>query len=318
MIEGLVSTVIPVYNRPAMLREAVTSVLAQTWRPIEIIIVDDGSTDDTLQVADALRQQHPDEIRVIAQRNAGPGRARQTGLEAAQGEFVQFLDSDDLLLPEKFSMQVQGLRDDPPAGISFGKCHTRINGERLPSPAQRTGEPQRQLFPALLAEPLWPTLVPLYRHAVLREIGPWPDRKQLEDWQYDAQAGALRIPLHYVDAYIAETREHDEARLCRLWQQDIGAMKDRVAAYFKLHECALRAGVLQESPEMQRFSRSLFWMARTAGAQGLVHEAEQLFQLARATALHPGWDFRLFGWARRWLGWQRASRWAEALMGRRA
>ena len=68
MVEGLVSAIIPVYNRAAMLREAVASVLAQTYRPIEILIVNDGSTDDTARVADELGQMHPQEIRVILTR----------------------------------------------------------------------------------------------------------------------------------------------------------------------------------------------------------------------------------------------------------
>ena len=94
MIEGLVSTIIPVFNRAAMLREAVGSVLAQSWRPIEIVIVDDGSTDDTPRAAEALRAEHPDIIRVLHRRNQGPGAARQAGLESAAGEFVQFLKTE--------------------------------------------------------------------------------------------------------------------------------------------------------------------------------------------------------------------------------
>jgi glycosyltransferase involved in cell wall biosynthesis len=73
MIEGLVSTVIPVYNRAAMLQEAVDSVLAQTWQQLEIIIVDDGSTDDTPQACTRLQQAHPSVVRVHRQDNAGPG-----------------------------------------------------------------------------------------------------------------------------------------------------------------------------------------------------------------------------------------------------
>jgi len=77
MIESQVSTVIPVYNRGEMLGEAVASVLTQTYRPIEIVIVDNGSTDVTPQVAEALAKQHPVVIRVLHQRNAGPGRDRR-------------------------------------------------------------------------------------------------------------------------------------------------------------------------------------------------------------------------------------------------
>ncbi len=316
MIAGLVSTVIPVYNRAVMLREAVDSVLAQTWRPIEIIIVDDGSTDDTLKVEDEIRAQHPEIVRVLRQANAGPGTARQLGLDAAQGEFVQFLDSDDLLLPDKFALQIAGLRSDPDAGIAYGKSYSRSHGARMPHPAQRTGERFRTMFPALLQEPIWPTMTPLYRTDVLGKVGPWPSKRQLEDWEYDSQAAALGVKLHYVDAYLAETRDHHEPRLCHQWRSDPEAMRDRVSAYLAVLEHSKTAGVPLEAPEMQRFTRSLFWMARSAGARGLSVEACHLFELARSHSLGPRWDFRLFRFAVAIFGWQRSSRWAERFISR--
>src|SRR5947207_15526114 len=99
MIDSLVTTIIPVHNRPRLLGEAVASVLAQTYRPIEIIIVDDGSTDDTPAVVDAMAARHPSVVRAIHQPNAGPGAAREAGRRMARGEFIQYLDSDDGLLP---------------------------------------------------------------------------------------------------------------------------------------------------------------------------------------------------------------------------
>ena len=79
LVEGLVSTIIPVRDRPALLREAALSVLAQSYRPIEIIIVDDGSTDSTPAVASAMQCMYPREIRVARIPNGGPGAAREAG-----------------------------------------------------------------------------------------------------------------------------------------------------------------------------------------------------------------------------------------------
>jgi glycosyltransferase involved in cell wall biosynthesis len=313
VITDLVSTIIPVFNRGAMLREAVDSVLAQTWRPIEIIIVDDGSSDDTPQVMQHLQAQHPDIIRLLRQDNAGPGVARQNGLSLAQGEFVQFLDSDDLLLPEKFALQIGGLRSDPEAGIAYGKTWTNEQGVRLAEPAQGTGTRLRTLFPTLLEGPLWPTLTPLYRRSAIERIGPWPTARQLEDWQYDAQAAALGIPLHFVDAFVAETRNHAGERLCHLWQTDIKAMRERARAFLIVFTHAQRARIGRETPEMQRFVRSLFWMARTAGAQGLVAEADALFAIARTHATKAGWDYRITGLLVLLMGWRNASRLLEAI-----
>src|SRR3954466_561969 len=84
VIEGLISTIIPVFNRAAMLREAVGSALAQTWRPIEIIIVDDGSTDETPAAIRELASQHA-EIRGTHIENGGPGVAREAGRQLARG-----------------------------------------------------------------------------------------------------------------------------------------------------------------------------------------------------------------------------------------
>jgi glycosyltransferase involved in cell wall biosynthesis len=312
MTENLVSTVIPVYNRPSMLIDAVQSVLDQSWRPIEIIIVDDGSDDSTLDVAHDLASRNADVVRVSSQSNRGPGAARQAGYEMAHGEFIQFLDSDDLLLPAKFEIQVLGLRQDPDAGISYGKTHVEEGGVVLPRPAQRTGEKFRTLFPALLQEPVWPTLTPLYRRSTLEQIGPWPARRQLEDWVFDAQAAELGIKLHYCeDKYVAITRNHAGPRLCSLWLDDTDAMRDRVFAYETVLNHAQRAGLDLAGPDMQRFARSLFWMARTVGGAGLPIEAERLFTLARSISSGSQWDLKFFAGVRATLGWKLASRMAK-------
>lgn len=313
MIAGLVSTIIPVYNRAAMLREAVDSVLAQTWRPIEIIIVDDGSTDDTIAVEAELCQRNPGIVSVLRQGNAGPGAARQLGLEAANGEFIQFLDSDDLLLPKKFVLQIAGLRSDRDADIAYGKAYASTNGTRQPNPAHRTGERLRTLFPALLQEPIWPTMTPLYRHSALVTIGGWPIKRQLEDWEYDAQAAAAGLKLHYQDVFVAETRNHGEARLCHGWRTNDSALRDMAMAYVAVCGHAQRAGVERESPEMQRFARSLFLMARRTAARGMSTEAKQLIDLARGIALTAGWQLTAFELVASVVGWRATSRWAERL-----
>jgi glycosyltransferase involved in cell wall biosynthesis len=286
MTTGLVSVVIPVFNRASMLREAVASALAQTWRPIEIIIVDDGSTDDTLMAAQALRASHSETIRVLSRQNEGPGAARQAGLEAARGEFIQFLDSDDLLLPDKFSLQVAALRNDGEAGISYGKTYTNDHGVRAPTPAQRSDEQHRSIFPTLLNGRLWETSTPLYRRSAFDRIGPWPRKRQMEDWEFDAQAGAAGIKLHFCDSYLAEYRIHGEARLAHAWQVDERAMRDRLSAYHEIHRCAELAGVNPQGPEMQNFARTLFWLARTVGSRGYTTEAERLLILASSISAH--------------------------------
>jgi len=311
MIEDMVSTIIPVYNRSEMLREAVESVLTQTWRPVEIIIVDDGSTDDTAQAAEELKAKHPDNIRVLRQRNAGPGVARQLGFELSRGEFIQFLDSDDLLMPRKFELQVQGLRKDTEAGISYCYCLEQRGTGGEPVVTHGTELRHRYIFPAALKERIWPTLAPLYRRSVCEAIGPWSPRRILEDWDYDCRAGVLGVRLHYCEDVLALIRIHSGTHAGLEWQKDEHALRDYVGAYLDILAYAKAAEIPMQSLEMQSFVRSLFFMARTAGKHGLSREAQQLFASARSNAIDPGWDYRLFHIATTLVGWKWASHLAE-------
>src|SRR5262245_27889765 len=162
VVEKLVSTIIPVHNRPSLLREAVASVLAQTYPSIEIIIVDDGSTDETGREAEALVESHP-KVHVIHRENGGPGAARGTGRLAARGEFIQYLDSDDLLLPNKFALQVLGLRQNDDCAVSYGKTRFYRYGDPPAEVAwKRTGERIGVMFPSFLQSRWWGTSTPLY------------------------------------------------------------------------------------------------------------------------------------------------------------
>jgi glycosyltransferase involved in cell wall biosynthesis len=103
----LVSVIIPVYNGDRYLGAAIESVLAQTYRPIEVIVVDDGSTDRSGQVA----QQFP--VRYFKQPHSGPGATRNCGIAQAQGELLAFLDADDLWTPDKLVSQIATLTAQP-------------------------------------------------------------------------------------------------------------------------------------------------------------------------------------------------------------
>ena len=119
-----VSVIIPCFNRSAQLREAVESVLAQTYQDFEILIIDDGSTDDTRVSLENRFRGNP-KIRYFYKNHGGPGPARNLGLGHAVGEYVAFLDSDDLWLPEKLENQIRQLEEDPEAAMSFTDAFVR-------------------------------------------------------------------------------------------------------------------------------------------------------------------------------------------------
>jgi len=314
MIDGLVSTIIPVYNRAPMLREAVASVLAQTYRPIEIIIVDDGSTDDTARVADDLAAANAEEIRVIHQSNTGPGLAREAGRLAARGEFIQYLDSDDLLLPEKFARQVAGLRVRPECGIAYGKTRFVENGSVSEGAAwKRTGEEILLMFPSLLESRWWGTSTPLYRRELTDRAGPWADLCNEEDWEYDCRIAAQGVRLHFVADFVSEEREHRGDRLSAGGSKDPSKLKHRAHAHALILGHAQRAGIGEDAPEMRHFARELFLLSRQCGAAGLAEESKELFDHARDASgetRRNGWDFKLYGFLASIAGWERLGKMA--------
>ena len=312
IVPGLVSTIIPVHNRPALLREAVASVLAQTYRSIEIVVVDDGSTDDTPVAADALAAAYPDIISVLHQGNTGVGLAREAGRQAAKGEFVQYLDSDDVLLPEKFTLQVGGLRAEPQCGAAYGYTRYRHADGRLESqPWKGSGQRVDAMFPAFLKSRWWDTPTPLYRASVCDAAGPWTDLRLEEDWEYDCRIASLGTKLHFSEAYVAEVRDHDQGRLCRGEALDPARLRHRACAHGLIHAHATQAGIGPDVPEMQHFARELFLLARQCGAASLDAESRTLFQLAKSASGESragGIDFQLYRAAASILGWSLAGR----------
>jgi glycosyltransferase involved in cell wall biosynthesis len=179
-----VSVVIPTYNRSALVREAVDSVLAQTHPDVEVIVVDDGSTDDTPSVLAA----YGDRIRVICKENAGGTAARNTGLEAAGGEFVNVLDHDDLFRPDKIERQLRMFAARP--RVSVVHC----GFDRIDSAGalldRRPRLPEGDLTTLLQYGCYIWSGGPLIRASALREVGLFDESA----WSSDAELW-LRLAL---------------------------------------------------------------------------------------------------------------------------
>ncbi len=309
---GLVSIIVPVFNRAAMLAEAVASAEAQSYRPIEVILVDDGSTDGTGAACDEMACRNSVWIRSLHQTNAGPGAAREAGRRAARGEFLQYLDSDDWMHPRKLELQVEALRREPGAGVCY--CRTqelRIGGPVPDRPTLRTGEPINAIFPAFLAGRLWQTVTPLWRRSASDRIGPWTSLRIEEDMEYDARAGAEGVKPVWCPEWLAEHRHHDAPRASAGGTGEPAKLADRARAHELIYRHAVRAGVGSSVPEMQRYARELFLLARQCGAAGLGAEAEAMFRLARKASgpvRGRGADFRAYSAVAGVFGWERAGR----------
>lgn len=314
-IPGLVSVIIPVHNRPVVLQEAVRSALQQTYRPLEIIIVDDGSSDRTGLVADDLAKAHPGMIQVIHQGNGGPGVARQSGLEHSRGEYIQFLDSDDLLLPGKFAAQVSALQGQPECQICYGRSFEEDHSLQPPhrtGPIRATGTRQARLFPRLLVERWWTTSSPLYRRVLLDRIGPWQPWINEEDWEYDARAGATGAPLAWVPLDVSVRRLHmGDDHLSHGGTSDPRKLLERSRAQASILRSARQAGVAAQAKEMGQFARSAFLLCRQCGVAGVPEASRSLLHLAREASppgLARSLEYRLYGLLAATLGWCRAAR----------
>lgn len=177
--QGLVSVIVPTYNRAGMITDAMDSVFAQTFRPIELIVVDDGSTDSTAEVIKQWGEQHADdsqfELRFFGQQNRGAPVARNRGLIESRGEFIQFLDSDDVLLTEKINLAIKKFVENPQFDLVYSLWEFEdADGNRS----------RPQSLPDLVINPtaaeivtanLW-TPSPLYRREIISEAGPWDER----------------------------------------------------------------------------------------------------------------------------------------------
>lgn len=144
-MDGLVSVVIPAHNSGPYIVPALDSILAQKHRPVEILVVDDGSTDSTAQT---VRGYAP-EVRVIEQEQRGHPAARNVGIRAASGEFLGFLDHDDLWSPDKLELQLARFEHNPELDLVFGHIQNFLTPEMPPEERDLMAVPLRPL-PGLL------------------------------------------------------------------------------------------------------------------------------------------------------------------------
>jgi GT2 family glycosyltransferase len=189
----LVSVIIPTYNRGWCLNEAVESVFSQTYGRYELIVVDDGSEDDT-----GKRLSPYEDITVITQHNRGVSAARNRGIAVSKGDLIAFLDSDDLWLPEKLSAQVAFFQANPEALV----CQTQEtwirNGRRI-FPKNRHQKQSGLFFDRSLDLCLVsPSAVMMKKH-LFEEVGGFDEKlPACEDYDLWLRVG-VRIPIFLID-----------------------------------------------------------------------------------------------------------------------
>lgn len=321
--QGLVSIVIPVYNRPNLVREAIMCCLLQSYENIEIIIVDDGSTDITPLVLEDLRKKWGQSIVILVQANSGPGIARQSGTEVSKGEFIQYLDSDDLLIENKLSLQVGMLSEQIESDICYMISYQADYAYKPPllmGPMRSSGRKKDSLFPQLLNERWWTTSSPLYRKSLINKIDSWTSLKNEEDWVFDARAGSLGIKVCWVAREGSIRRINiSKDHLSHDGYIDKGKLRDRIYAKALIYSCAKNYGLRSQDKEMKSFSRECFFLARQTAVYGMNEETDIILRIAKQSGgslsfLKPSlFIFQLMG---QLLGWNNSTRIIRRLKGK--
>jgi glycosyltransferase involved in cell wall biosynthesis len=192
-----VSVVIPVFNAAALVASALRSVFAQTFADFEVILVDDGSEDR--EALDAALAEFSGRVRQIRQPNGGPAMARNTGIAAATGELVAFLDADDEWLPEKLARQVEYFGRYPQTGL----LHTAVvHGTRHGGACD--GPPRSAFCELYHTDFFINTLTVMMPRRVLEEVGGFDERREIhvEDWDLWLRTAA-RHPIGYLSTPLA-------------------------------------------------------------------------------------------------------------------
>ncbi len=301
MSAALVSIIIPSYNAGPWIKATIESALAQTWPTKEIIVVDDGSKDNSLTVASEFRSAG---VQVVAQANAGASAARNHGLRLARGEYIQFLDADDLMAPDKIARQMEIFARTPRAIVAaaWGRFENDPSIARfVPEENWRDSEPIEWLTLNYAGRGMMQPAAWLTPRALIDAAGPWDERLSLND---DGEYFTRVILRAETLRFCSEARVFYRSNLSGSLSRQRSARAWR-SALLSQELCISHLLAVEDSARTRRASADL--MQRLAfgawpDAPDVVARAEELVKLHGGSAERPGGGrvFQLlcaaFGW----------------------
>ena len=270
-----VSVLIPCYNAEQWIEQAIASALSQTYLPIEVIVVDDGSTDGSWQVI----QQFGDRIHAITQPNQGGNAARNRLLQISGGEWLQYLDADDYLLPTKLEQQIQCLASQPDADVIYSPSILEdwsVTGSRqeiLPIPVPH--DPWILLARWYLPQ----TGSPLWRKQAIASVGGWKvDQPCCQEHELYLRLLIAGKQFVYGDQAGSVYRQWSESTVCRQNQTETRrrrlAIIDQAESYLQTTEALTPAR--QHAINQSRFECArLIWLSDRRWAAGIVAQIRQ-------------------------------------------
>lgn len=279
----LVSAIIPTYNRSTILPRALESVLAQTRPPDEVIVVDDGSTDDTGEMLHArFAEAFGGRLRYVRQANGGVSSARNHGMRVARGDFLAFLDSDDTWLPDKTQRQADWLAAHPDYGVVLCDVERTDDALRRIDIFHR-----RDVIPADGWVLRWllhnPSLVPvsvMMRRAVFEDVGGFDERlRTAEDIEYHLRIAA-RWRIGVVDEVLASAvrGQHGLSATSSTYDDYVAVMEQAVAQ---------AQGAVEDSERWHALGAAYVRNARGMLIRSRWRDAMNLATKAWRTSSHP-------------------------------
>jgi len=247
MIPGRVSIIVPCYNAAKYLDDAIHSVQAQTYDNFEILAVNDGSKDDTQKRLEEHASIDP-RVRMFQQANAGPSAARNTAMRNITGEYISFLDADDVFLPEKLERQVAFLTAHPHVDLVHSDYYTS-DAELNLTALTATRPTHVDTIETVAMRNSFPPSVPMFRRRLMETVGPFDEAfRMTEDWDYwirCAKAGVFAYQPGAVVIYRThgEQAHHDLDRMFRagkkvLWKHfksDLAFHQRALASWYAVH-----------------------------------------------------------------------------------
>jgi len=207
----LISCIIPTFNRADKIARAATSVLRQTWSNLELIIVDDQSTDNTREVVQSLAEKEP-RIIYLLNPEKGANRARNYAISRAEGEFFAFLDDDDQWLPAKLEKQMDCFQKHPDAGLVF-TAFKRYAANRITRrhPSRLSRIRSNKITDRLLKQNFITTSVMLVKKDIFQQVGLFdPNQKSFQDWEFLIRI-SLKFPIVYLNKTLIRQYESNDS-----------------------------------------------------------------------------------------------------------
>ncbi|NRD23233.1 glycosyltransferase family 2 protein [Winogradskyella litoriviva] len=281
-MRNLVTVIIPVYNRQSYIIECLESVLQQTYRPIEVIVVDDGSTDNSISLINEfiVKNNIPGvfEIKLLIQENSGAPRARNYGYEQSKGKYIQWLDSDDLLLSNKIASQIKVFSEEIDVVYSRAQFFNEVPTNLLDKYWGRIPEGNSSDY----FEFPWQTMCALYKKVALQKFGVWKEDLSLsDDWEL-ALRYKIKANVKFLNDVSSLYRDHNGDRVGNNWSiEKVNSLSSILINTYTLSD----ENNLIDSYLIKRYQNRLTFCVIQYGALNGKKERKQLISLVNSKNL---------------------------------